>query len=245
MFIFQLVLIQVIIFGVVIFLLKKIMLGSTESAVNRLNESYEEMEKRKTELAEKIKKAEEEYEKRKVEADQVASKMRDEAEQETMAKRDQMLKKAREEAEKIIADTIKAEQNIRLDIRKEEQLKLTEYCGDLLSQVYKTSVKDKMDELFIEEFIADFMSMDTSHIPHNIKEVEVVTRGVMSGSSREKLKKAIKDKMSMDVMFNEKVDANVIGGIILRFGTLVIDGSLACKIKDGCTFMQEKVEKES
>ena len=153
MLLFQLIVIQVVIFGVVIYFLKRIMLGDTESAVNRLNQSYSEMGKKKEELARKIQQTEEEYQKKKRECERLAAKMKDEAEKEMYEKRDNLLRKAREEAERLIADTVAAKEGIREEIKKEEQLKMTDYCRDILNLTYKDVIRNKIDDFIIANFL--------------------------------------------------------------------------------------------
>ena len=54
MFLIKLIIIQVIMFGAVIYMLKKMMYGDTESAVSRLDKSYKETAQKKQEVADKI-----------------------------------------------------------------------------------------------------------------------------------------------------------------------------------------------
>ncbi|MDR3237005.1 MAG: F0F1 ATP synthase subunit delta, partial [Spirochaetia bacterium] len=41
----------------------------------------------------------------------------------------------------------------------------------------------------------------------------------------------LKKKFNKDVIINEKTDKNILGGIIIKAGDLVIDGSLAENLK--------------
>jgi len=243
MLLFQLIVIQVVIFGVVIYFLKRIMLGDTESAVNRLNQSYSEMGKKKEELARKIQQTEEEYQKKKRECERLAAKMKDEAEKEMYEKRDNLLRKAREEAERLIADTVAAKEGIREEIKKEEQLKMTDYCRDILNLTYKDVIRNKIDDFIIENFLEEFAALASHHIPAGTKEAEVITRSSLSDTMKSRIKEAVRKKNKRDLILKETVDEAVLGGIIVKFGSLVLDNSVASKLKESSTVIKKKIEK--
>ena len=243
MLLLQFIIIQTIIFGGVIFLLKKIMVGSTESAVTRLNESYEEMEKKTEELAVKIKQAEDEYRTKKAEAEEVTRKMLDEADETITQRKDEILKKARDDAERLISDTVKATDAMRDEIKKEERLLMTDYCLRLLENMYEDTMLDEMDRILLADFIKKFDGMDGKQIPGSVNEVNIVTRKEMTDDIRDILKKAINQKLNREMTINEDVDKQILGGIILKFGSLVLDGSVSGKLSDSSTIVKEKIEK--
>ena len=49
----QLIIVETLIFGIVLYALKRILVKDTDSAVNRLQDSYEEVKKKKEELAQR------------------------------------------------------------------------------------------------------------------------------------------------------------------------------------------------
>ena len=67
---------QIIVFGAVIFFLKKILYRDTESSINRLDRVYQDMLKKQKDLGQKIEAAEKEYNEKKEEASLVASKLK-------------------------------------------------------------------------------------------------------------------------------------------------------------------------
>jgi len=243
MLLVQFIIIQIIIFAVVIFFLKKIMLGSTESAVTRLNESYKDMNAKKEELAQKIKEAQEDYEARKKEAEKVAEKVKNDADTEMREQRDALLKKTREEAERMIADTMGAKEKIREEILKEEQMKIIDRCGNLVGNVYKDAVRQKMDELLITDFLDELKEMDVSSMPDGIELIETITRSPLTDGIKNNINSIVKEKMKRDIALKETVDENVIGGIVMRFGNLELDGSIAGKLKEVASATKEKIEK--
>jgi F-type H+-transporting ATPase subunit b len=243
MLLLQIVIIQTIVFGAVIFFLRKIMMGSTESAVNRLNESYTQMEKKKDELSQKIHQAQQDYETRKKEAERIADKIKNDADKEARDRKDVILKKAREEAERLIVDTVGAKDKIRAEIVKEERVKLVDYCRELLDGVFGDIVGEKVDEILIEDFLEEVSKMDVESIPDGIRKIETISRRPLTEKIRKKIHEVVEGKMKCKIDVAETVSEGVLGGMTLKFGNLVLDGSVAGKAHEKAIAMKEKIER--
>ncbi|MFA6636325.1 MAG: F0F1 ATP synthase subunit delta [Candidatus Omnitrophota bacterium] len=243
MLLLQIVIIQTIVFGAVIFFLRKIMMGSTESAVNRLNESYTQMEKKKEELAQKIQQAQQDYESRKKEAERIADKIKNDADTEARDQKDAILKKAHEEAERLIVDTVGAKEQIRAEIVKEEQVKLVDYCRELLEGVYGDIVGEKVDEILIEDFIEEVNNMDVESIPAGTRKIEAISRRPLTEKLKKKIHEVVEGKMKGKIDVSETVSEDVLGGMTLKFGNLVLDGSVAGKLQEKAAAMKGKIER--
>jgi F0F1-type ATP synthase membrane subunit b/b' len=243
MFLAQIVFVQIVIFSMVLFFLRKIMLGSTESAVNRLNESYSEVNKKKEQLAEKLKQTEEEYQRRKKEAENIARKMQEEAEKEITEKRDSMLKKAHAEAEQIVVDAVSAKDSMREEIKKEEQIKVVDFCQDIICNIFTDSI-DAIDKVLSDSFLNEFKGMDSSKFPSGIKEIEVITRNGCSDAHKAIILERVSVLGGHKLSIKETEDKTIVAGLVLKFGSLVLDGSLQAKIKDASTALKDKIEKD-
>lgn len=231
----QIVIIQAIVFGILIFFLRRIMIGNTESAVNRLDQSYAEVNKKKEEITVKIQQVEAEYQKRKEEAEKIATKIRQEAEEEIRKKQDEALKKAKDEAERIVGDAMSMRERIRDDLRKEEKLRMIDVCEELLRSTLKDNIMEKVNVVLIDDFLKEMAAVEMSQIPVNMKEVELVVSAHLDVSVKAKINDAINKKLRRSVTIKEIVDPNVIGGIMLRFGSLALDSSIAGKLREVAT----------
>lgn len=243
MILLQIVIIQTILFGAVIFFLRKIMMGSTESAVNRLNDAYVQMNKKKEELAQKIKQAQEDYEARKKEAERIGEKIKNDADKEARDLKDNILKKAHEEAERMIVDTVGAKEQIREEIIKEEKIKMVGYCRELLTGVYEDIVRDRVDEVLIEGFLDDVRELNTDSMPPGINKIEVISRKPLSEKLRKKVREVVESKIKGKVDITETVLEDILGGVTIKFGNLVLDGSVAGKLQEKANAMQGKIER--
>src|SRR5690606_18202377 len=61
-------------------------------------------------------------------------------------------------------------------------------------------------------------------------EVEVISAFTLSQEQQDKLAKALSARLSREVRLNASEDASLIGGVVIRAGDLVIDGSVSGKL---------------
>jgi len=238
----QFIIIQTIVFGIVIFILKKMMVGDTESAVNRLNESYAEINKKKEELATKIQEIEQEYEKRKAEAEKVADKIREATEEEIRKKSDAIIKKAHEEAERLVADAMTARDRMREELKKEEEMKMVDYCENLLTDVLPDILTGEINALLIKNFLNELEQLSMDKIPPAIQEIELVVSRQMDDAIRVSVEEITTRKMQRPITCKVVVDKKILGGVIVRFGSLVLDGSIVAKLRESSTLKKQTIE---
>ena len=66
---------------------------------------------------------------------------------------------------------------------------------------------------------------------NNRMRVDVTSTTKLDNGTIENIKSVLKQKFGKDIIINEKTDAAILGGIIIKAGDLVIDGSLAENLK--------------
>ncbi|MEJ2587240.1 MAG: ATP synthase F1 subunit delta [Deltaproteobacteria bacterium] len=81
----------------------------------------------------------------------------------------------------------------------------------------------------IEE-ISDYYSKLTDDIS-NITRAEVTTARTLAGDAQERLKKALADFTSKDVKMVVREDEALIGGLVVKIGDMVLDGSVKAQIE--------------
>ncbi|MBF0216767.1 MAG: hypothetical protein HQL30_07230, partial [Candidatus Omnitrophica bacterium] len=174
MFLLQLIIVQVVIFGMVFYWLKKLLSGDTETAVNRLDNTYKDQLNKKQELLEELIKVQADIDEKKKQASNIIFDLKEAAEKDITSRKDDMLKRAKNEAERIITDAQRMRDKIRTDIRKEEENNMYVKCSELLNMVFKDVIREKFEASLIDEFLQDFAKVDSAHISNKLDFVEVV-----------------------------------------------------------------------
>ena len=80
------------------------------------------------------------------------------------------------------------------------------------------------------EEITDYYSQLTDDIS-GITRADIITARALKQESLDRLEKALKGFTSKDVKINIKKDESLIGGIIVKMGDLVLDGSVMAQIE--------------
>jgi len=245
MLLLQFIILQVIVFGAVIYFLKKILYSDTQSAVNRLDKTYQELLAKQKDLAAKIEQAEKDYKAKKDEAVQVSEKLKQTALDEIRQKEDAILKEAKAEADEMVKKARSSCDKIRRDIEKDVRMKSFDYIAQLLS----TSLNAKILAVIHRELIADFLSkekeLDFSSVPAETEKMLIRTASPLSKEEKDKLVALVTKKLGRSLTVEEEEAKDVIAGVTLVFGTLVLDGSFSSAINDTSVKEKRSIELEA
>lgn len=240
--IIQFLVLTAIVSGTIIFFLHRALVSSTEGAVKRLNDEIGKATAKQAELSRKLREADEELSRRQAEARQLAEKMRADAENESRAEREKIVKRAREEGEEIIAKAQNAKEKMRIDLEKEMDAKGIDFGMQILNNVLSQKAKGSLDQLLINEFLDNLKNIDMSRITSDVKDVEIISLTQPSDDLKKQVVSIVKSKLNRDLGVVAKVDEKIGGGIILKFGSMALDGSVRNVMRDTVTAMKKQVE---
>lgn len=84
-----------------------------------------------------------------------------------------------------------------------------------------------------QSFIEDIYEamIELIDVANNRQRVTIVSQTKCESSILDKIISVLKDKLKKDIIITEEVDDSILGGIIIKIGDLVIDGSLAKDLK--------------
>lgn len=239
----QFLVLTAVVSGVLIFVLKKVLFDSTQGAVNRLNRETEAVRAKQAELNEKIKQANEELARRRAEADALVAKMTEEAEQKAKEEREKIIVKARQEGEEIINKAQKTKAEIRRALEQEINIKAIDFSAYLLREVMSSKSHGLFDENLIAEFFEDLKQVDMTMIDEKLTTLDIVTATPLAERSRNLLSEILQAKLGRQIAVNTSVDPGILAGIVLKFGTLALDGSLRARMTKKGEEMKEQLEK--
>ena len=238
----QFLVLTAIVTGAIIFFLHKFLISSTDGAVRRLNAETETVRAKQAELNQKIKEAEEELAKRRKEADDLTKKMITEAEAKAHEERERMVKKAREEGEEIIAKAQNTKEKIRQEILKETELKTIDFSVTILNSVLTDKAKGILNRQLVEEFLDGLEKIDMTQVGSDVDTAEILTAAAIDEGLKSRFEKIIKGKLNRSIKINVSVDAAITGGVVLKFGSLALDGSLQNILREAGTTLKQKSE---
>ncbi len=118
-------------------------------------------------------------------------------------------------------------------ISKEQLVSIvTEVCGDALNDKSRNFVKLLVDNgrlVVMAEICAAFESFRAE--TEATLTAQVVTAFQLNGAQQKEIAAALKRRTGREVTLETSVDASLIGGVVIRAGDLVIDGSVSGQLE--------------
>lgn len=240
MLLFQMIVLQIVAFGVVIYFLKKIFYGDTQGAINRLEQAHQELLAKQKDLTQKIEAAEKEYGEKKEEAAQVIKKMTAQAMEEARGKEDELLKKARAQAEDIVVKAQASSEKHYREIEKQVYLKMLDLTADLLVSSFSEKTVEALHAHLIKEFLERGKEFDLAGVGSHITKMIIKTPLPLGKEVHTKIQSLVASKLNRNLELEEVVEKSVVAGFAIQFGTLVLDGTLANYVKQAAE--RKKIE---
>ncbi len=244
MLIIQFIVLNFIITGVIIFFLHKVLIGTTQGAVRRLNTETEAARAKQAELNQKIKEANEELEKRKIEAEKLVKQMLEEGEEKAKEERQKVLNKARAEAEDVVNKAQRTKDAVRKEIEKELQLKLTDECAKIFNMILSEKSSSVFKDQLVSEFVENLKVIDASQVSPDVNKIDIITAVDLSPEAKGRVEQVLSDKLKRTLTFTYHSDPKILGGVSLKFGSLVLDGSLKNIIEETSVKLKKQLQRD-
>ena len=241
-------LIKALVLGMVLtgfggFLFIRYMQKHTDGAVHRLDRETEQVRAKQIELNEKIKLANEELATRRKEADALVAKMSEDAEEKGREEREKIIKKAREEAEEIISKAQRTKDEIRRSLEQEMKVKAVDFSVLMLEEFLSRQSIGLLDENLIAEFLKDLEGVDTEVIAKDVDTTDIMTVRPLPEPTQRKFADLLTKKLGRPIKINNILDDKMVGGILLRFGNLSLDGSIKSVLMTKAEQIKDKLVK--
>ena len=81
-----------------------------------------------------------------------------------------------------------------------------------------------------------------SRIPPSIEEVEFVTRKKLDSKRKEDIERLINEKLKRKITVKETIDEKVLGGVLMKMGSLMVDSSILGKLKENADIKKTEIE---
>ena len=232
MLIIQLIIIQVMTFAALVFVLRKIMYSASFGETKRLQQLNQENAKKTQELANKIEEAEKQYQEKLAHAEDEVKKLKSQANEEVNKLKEEALSKAKQESERIVNQALNTKEKLKEEIASQMKEKSVEQSLRLIQDVLSLKNQTLVHEGLIDDVIEEIEKLEQGRLQARTDKGELITPHAIDKSRKEKIKAVLSKKTGKKIALEEKIDKEVIAGITIKLGSLVIDGSLAGKLKE-------------
>lgn len=238
--ILYLLILQVVTFIILIFVLRQLFYKQLNEALvrlqalHKLNLAREQELKLKADAAalerqEKLKKAQEEADRIIKEATLVAEKVTADVEQH-----------ARERAAKIVERTQADLDRKARDFMIEQHQQVVALAQNMVKLAFSSKGQEVLHDHLLEELIVGIRDMDQVVFKDSLKErVQMVVARPLSDARKVDLLRGLSEKMGATIEINLKEDPEIIAGLVINIGSLVLDGSLRNKLEKAVVHLKK------
>lgn len=233
---------HVVILVIIIFVIKRLLLSDTMSAVERIRQVEAEVRKKEEAIRREIEEHEKDFARKKTEAEQDLQKQRETSEKEVGRMREQVIADARKEGERVIDQARKNEDKIRQQIIQDMEEKAVNYGGEVFKLVFTEELGAAIDRKFIDELLDALDQVDASSITVDASSADFKTSRPLADDQKARLEKLLLDKFAVKVKIQEKIDETLLAGLVLKLGSLEIDGSLLNRFNEAAVEVKKNIK---
>ena len=233
-----LIVIQIVTFVAIVLVLRALFYRNLKVALNRLNDLHEKNLIKEEQLKEELERGRQEklaeVEKGKAEAKEIIERAKKEADK----LRIKLEEETRQEAEKIIerAEGIakKSKQGIMTEVKKQA----LDLSLQMIKSTFASQGKENLQHHLIDEVINEIDSLDKDKFTVTTNKVKVISAFSLTEAERQNLIKILSEKLNSPVVLEEQIDPELVTGLVLEIGALLIDGSLKNRLSCAIVYLK-------
>ena len=223
---------QLAIFIGLVFALRRILSRNITDATAHLRGLNAEYSRRHEELKQRIAEAEQQYREQmtraKTEGEQLVLKARQDAE----SSKTRFLDDARTESERIVQQALESRDAIRKEIEQAMEGRAIERACELIQEALPGQLRQDIQSRLVDELIQDGLAqLDGLTTEEQVSEARVVSAFPLSEEQRRALRERLTKRLGREVAITEEINDRLVAGFTITLGSLVLDGSLASKVR--------------
>ncbi len=240
MLIWQLVLIQATTFVLIIVFLRWLLSSHIARALKRLQQLNQQNLAKGKSLKEELERAKREAEREIKEGRSQAEAIKEEAKEEAEKVREDMLGQARQEAKRLINEAVRDCQRKSAELSLKMQEKAVYLANDMIRYIFTEKGREDLHIQLIDELLVEIKALEKEKVKAKGNKAEVVCAYPLRDAQKKSLKEILSSKLNRDIAFTEKIDQEIVAGLVVRLGGFVIDGSIKNKFRKILPLMREK-----
>lgn len=208
------------------------LLHDAKRAIESLSRVEADVRKKEEAVRRQIEEHEREFAQRRADLEADLQRRAEEAQKEVSRLREQMMAEAKREADRILANARQGEERLRAQVMAEMEDKAAHYAGEVLKLVCSEAVTAAVNHQFTDELLHALEEIDAASIVVDGSDQEFVSSHPMEPEQKVRLEKILADKFGLSVHVQEKVRPELLAGMIIKLGSLEIDGSLLNRCRE-------------
>ena len=223
---------HVVALAVVLVLIKLIVGGYAARTIKRVRLVEDEVRNKESDIKRQIEQHDRELAAKKNELENELQTQRESGRREAARLKEQAIADAKSEREKILEQARKTEEKMRQQLQHQMEERAVQHGGRIFDLVFSDLMSASLNRQFIAELLDALSEIDEGSLTLESHAAEVVASHPMDEDQKERLLKILTEKFGDKVTLSESSDESILGGIVLKLGSLEIDGSLRNRYRE-------------
>src|SRR3990172_3189337 len=239
MLLWQLVLIQVVTFALLVFLLRQFLYKQVNQSLGRLQQLYQENLRREEELKKRREEMEQDLKAKLAQYQERVRSPRTAAEADTQKMQEESLAKAKEEGKRIVAEAEAKKERMRANLVSEMEEKALGLSSDIIERVFTAQVAQGIHHQLIDELVEEIGKSNGRELQADVETVEITVPFPLTQLQREKLKEILSSNIGRSISIKETIDQEMVAGMVVRLENVILDGSLKNKLQGALAYVRD------
>lgn len=226
---------QVLAFAIIVFFIRRLLLNDTMRAIDKIRQVEAEVARKEESVRRQIDEHEREFARRQEHLEAELEKKREASEQDLARMQEKIVSDARQQGQAILEQARKSEAKIREELARDVQSQAVGFAGEMLELVISDRVNADLNRAFVSELIDALKEVDSESLHVETSDASFVASHPLDPAQREQLQRVLAEKFELEMEVAEQVDPELLAGLVLKLGTLEIDGSLRSRLAEAAT----------
>jgi hypothetical protein len=157
---------------------------------------------------------------------------RENSESDVEKMREQVVEEARREAADVMDKARKSERKLREQVALEMEEKAVDFGGRVFRLVFSDRLNKIVNSQFVDELLDALEETDATGISVEASTAEFSSSHPLETAQKERLQSILADKFGVNIEVNESVREELLAGLVMKIGSLEIDGSLLSRYQE-------------
>lgn len=227
------IIVFVVLFVGLILVLKYVMGKSMTDATEHLQSMSADYSRRQEELKRQLNEVERNYQERMARARTEAEQLVSEARQEVETYRTKRLEDARIESERVMQQALESRDGLRKELEQEIEVRSIKKACEIIDQSLPEDVRRSIQNHWFDEIVNNgSKQLDKLKAEDvEVSKVEIVSALALDANQKQKIESQLKIRFGEKIEIIEELDDRLVAGLTIKVGSIVLDASLASKIR--------------
>ncbi|RKY37473.1 MAG: hypothetical protein DRP78_00995 [Candidatus Omnitrophota bacterium] len=239
----QVLVIQVIIFLVLFIGLRFLFSRQLNLALQKLQHLQHENSVKESELQDELDRAKREAEAEIEMGREEANKIKEEAKKTGNFLKIEMENKGRKEVKNLLEKSIVEIKQNEISMQKKAVAYSIDISLHLLKHIFRLPLKHSFHRELVDEFINEIDLIEENRLSAvKFEQIKVICACALEPSQKDRLKAILDVKLERDIEFEQEINEGIIGGVILKIGTFLVDGSIKNRLTKALDLIKKDIK---